>query len=58
MKKLILTIVLAVSTIAAIAANVRINTFCGVSVEMKYEARHTLRDVIHDALILEEFFCG
>lgn len=58
MKKLILTIVLAVSAIAANAANVTINTSCGVSVEMKYEAHHTLRDVIEDALFLEEYFCG
>ncbi len=58
MKKLILTITLVVSAIAVNATNVRVETSCGVSVDMVYEDHHTLSDVIHDALILEEYFCG
>lgn len=45
-------------SVAIYAAKVTINTSCGVSVEMIYEDHHTAADVVNDALILEEAFCG
>jgi|LFRM01.2.fsa_nt_gb hypothetical protein len=35
-----------------------ISTSCGVDVIMDYEDNHTALDLINDALLLEELFCG
>lgn len=59
MKKPLLLLALLIASATSIyASHVTIETSCGVSVEMEYEDHHTGADVVHDAIILEEYFCG
>ncbi len=60
MKKALLLLSLLVVGVTSMYAesHVTINTSCGVSVDMIYEDYHTSADVMHDTLILEEYFCG
>lgn len=60
MKKILLVIGFVGIMVAAAYAesHVTINTSCGVSVDMIYQDHHTGADVVHDALILEQIFCG
>lgn len=58
MKKVIGCLLFSCMTFAMFATNFTIETSCGVIVDMIYEDHHTVADVISDAMILEEYFCG
>lgn len=65
MKKILLAVVALCAVSAGYSneggkeARVRIETSCGVVVEMIYESgKHTGQDVANDALILDAEFCG
>ncbi len=60
MKKLFLVCALALGTFAISFAEtvIVIETSCGVEVTMIYQDHHTVADVLNDAEILQEYFCG
>lgn len=60
MKKIVLLVVLAFTAATAVFAATRVHfqTSCGYEIDLEYEDHHTMKDVINDALILEDFFCG
>lgn len=61
MRKLVLISALIISAfISTVIASTSfvISTSCGVDVIMVYEDNQTALDLINDALILEEYYCG